>query len=258
MKKADFKKMAQMGMACGMLLAAQAPINGAELGGTTVAKACGGSGGCGGRTTPKTYNSNGCNSSTAPQYGNNGCSGRRSDGYTADNSMDTTTTQGGMRVVTDSELRSRLTTQRVRDLYERLSPEAKAFAQRLVGQGFNADDAVDQATQQAGKRTSMTTTTSGSDDLSLGESYNTSAPGSMNPYNSTSSMSNPNYPSSMQGQNAPTYNPGTYNPYGGLKALKVIHQHRQHLLIIHKKRFVAKKGISEGASPRASSFFSIV
>jgi hypothetical protein len=162
MDKSNFKKMALMGMAGGMLLASQAPATveaGEEISGTYLASnGCHGGcsaqsgrrmqqGGCsamgGQRSSGCSARQSGCSSSSRQS----GCSARQNR-YTADADQDASMQQSqGRRIMTESDLQNQLSSD-TKAQFRQLSPEAKATALRLAVQSGDADSAVRQAAMQ--------------------------------------------------------------------------------------------------------------
>lgn len=150
MEKSNFKKMALMGMAGGMLLASQSPISADNAGtaGTYLAGGCGGKGGgCGGykggsADNLPTYYHQPQQQPQSPQS-RGSCGSKR--GYTADASSETQTQanyngyNSNSRPLTEAELLSQLNEQG-RATYQSLTPEGRALALTYANQGTPSTD----------------------------------------------------------------------------------------------------------------------
>lgn len=140
MDKSNFKKMALMGMASGMLLASQSPVN-AETSnnvGVMMAHSCGS--GCGGsRGQQQGYHGGGggsCNS----YRGGNGCSSyKNSPNYVAEND-DRNYSQSSQETLTESDLESQLNSEG-KAIFRGLDPQGKALALKLATQSCKGKNA---------------------------------------------------------------------------------------------------------------------
>lgn len=154
MDKSNFKKLALMGMAGGMLLASQSPLSGTiineanvMLGGSCGSKGCGG-----GNRSDK-------NKKTGADLGSNGCGGSSNANksrYTADAQTDIQKQQqakyGSDKAMSESELMSKLSDEG-KALYRGLDADGKAYAQKIANQYQDKNKAVKVAAQeQAMKR----------------------------------------------------------------------------------------------------------
>lgn len=181
MKKSNFKKMALMGMAGGLLMAAQAP---AAVTGNAKDKLAGGGcggkgGGCGGyRPNNPQVERHGCGGGsptrqsqnyTASCHNKSGCGGsqayapRQSQYYTADadadeqmypsSSMQSNQTSG--RMMTESELMNQLTPEN-KALFQTLDAEGKAMALKLASETYtDKNQAVKMAAQKMADKRKM-------------------------------------------------------------------------------------------------------
>lgn len=127
MDKHNFKKIALMGLAGGMLLAAQAPVAAhvAVETETTVA-GCGGAGSCSGSQRPR---GSSCSASR-------GTSGEKRPNRSFIAEGETTQT----RTLTESELLSKLNAEG-KAVYQGLSPEGKALVMRMVNESCKGGSA---------------------------------------------------------------------------------------------------------------------
>ncbi|MBA3956959.1 MAG: hypothetical protein H0X51_00995 [Parachlamydiaceae bacterium] len=136
MSKPNFKKVALMGMASGMLLASQTLAAHSGSGTTVAAGSCGSK--CGGSnrsTNTRDYTgptSHGCGGASS---NSTGCGGHNRNGgntrnYTADEPTVISTTKKAM---TESELRAQLNAE-TKTVFDNLSPEGKALALKLANQ----------------------------------------------------------------------------------------------------------------------------
>lgn len=135
MDKSNFKKIALMGMAGGMLIASQSPVvasisteeMGTVIAGSGCANGCrakssySGGGSCGNQSNPRGHS---CGNQSNPK--GHSCGGNSFRNNTA--YEDSTTTQSTRRMMTESDLSS-LTPE-----FQKLSPEGKALALKLANQ----------------------------------------------------------------------------------------------------------------------------
>lgn len=143
MKKTNFKKMAIMGMAGGMLIAAQSPLSAENAGtaGTFLAGGCGGGGGCGGYKGGSTDNLPGYYHQTNSQT-RSSCSNKRgniADNYSEVQDQASQQNQFSRRPITESELLRQLNEQG-RNTFQNLTPEGKALALTFANQNIPSTD----------------------------------------------------------------------------------------------------------------------
>lgn len=140
MDKSNFKKLALMGMAGGMLLSSQAPISAGEgLESTTLLAGghCGGKNGCGGSN--RGYQGSSCGASRGSCGGaKNSCGGSRNscavfNTADANDSMQQQQQRSSGRIMTENELMSQLNDDG-KATYRGLDAEGKALALKLASQ----------------------------------------------------------------------------------------------------------------------------
>lgn len=205
MDKSDFKKMALMGMAGGMLLVSQSPVNAeaANNVGVMMAQSCGAHS-CSGQPQPPTgprYSDRGsCGGANpqpnGPRYSDRGSCGapQPNRGYTADNFDDQSRLQSSTsykKVMTESELMSQLNSEG-KTTFQGLDAEGKALALKFANQYDDKNFAVKMAANKMAERRSGVSNDMNTSTYS-GSSYNstrtnpddTYTPGSS--YNSGSS-----------------------------------------------------------------------
>lgn len=181
MKKPNFKKLAMMGMASGMMLGAQASVNAdTSNAGITLASSCGGRGSCGGMYQPQPNTGRGsCGSQPQPNSGRSSCGsqaqprGSRYMTADADNLPQQQERMAHGKMMTENEFIPQLSPQG-KSLYMSLDREGKKEALRTASQYSDKNEAVRMAAKkmemQSGRPMSSQPS-SMNDDSSYNNSY---------------------------------------------------------------------------------------